>query len=99
MAKLDGTSDPKQRLNMLYAIAGSGVQSEALLGISRKFLSDSDPGIQRAAVDAVGATGTRPEVVRIMSDLVVSPSASPEVKRRAQAIVAAGERSSGNQNH
>jgi hypothetical protein len=42
-AKLDNAPDAKQRLNMLYAIGGSGVQSEALLGSSRKFLSDSDP--------------------------------------------------------
>jgi hypothetical protein len=47
-AKLDNAPDAKQRLNMLYAIGGSGVQSEALFGSSRKFLSDSNPDVQRA---------------------------------------------------
>jgi hypothetical protein len=44
-AKLDNAPDAKHSLNMLYAIGGSGVQSEALLASSRKFLSDSDPDV------------------------------------------------------
>jgi HEAT repeat protein len=84
---------------MLYAIGGSGVQSEALLGSSRKFLSDSDPDVQRAAFQAVAATGTKAEVARIMGDVAASPSSSLEAKKRAQLILASQQASPPNQAH
>jgi HEAT repeat protein len=87
-AKLDSAPEGKQRLNVLFAIAGSRVQSEALFGSSRKFLSDADPDVQRAAFQAVAATGTKAEVAGIMRDVAASPSYSPEAKRQAKMILA-----------
>jgi hypothetical protein len=98
-AKLDNAPDTKQRLNMLYAIGGSGVQSEALLGSSRKFLSASDLAVQRAAFQAVVATGTKVEVEEIMRDVAASPSSSPEAKKWAQIILSRQQASPVNQNH
>jgi HEAT repeat protein len=98
-AKLDKAPDARQRLNMLYAIGGSGVQSEALLGSSRKFLSDADPDVQRAAFQAIAATGTKAEVARIMGAVAASPSSSPEAKKRAQLILAGQQAPPPNQAH
>ena len=86
-ARLDNAADAGQRRNMLRAIGGSGVQSEALLGSSKKFLSDPDPDLQRAAFDAVAATGTKGEVAKIMSDIAASPSSSRAAKNQAQTIL------------
>jgi hypothetical protein len=98
-AKLDNATDAKQRLNMLYAIGGSGVQSESLLGSSRKFLSDSDPAVQRAAFQAVVATGTKAEVAGVMRDVAASPSSPPEAKKWAQMILARQQSSPVHQDH
>ena len=93
-AKLDNAPDAKQRLNMLYAIAGSGVQSEALLASSRKYLFDTDPDVQRAALQAVAATGTKAEVAGIMGNVAASPLSSPEAKKQARMILATQQASS-----
>ena len=98
-AKLDNTPDAKQRLNILYAIGGSGVQSEVLLGSTRKYLLDSDPDVQRAAFQAVAATGTKAEVAGIMGDVAASPSSSPEAKKRAQLILASQQAPTPNPAH
>jgi hypothetical protein len=98
-AKLDNASDAKHSLNMLYAIGGSGVQSETLLASSRKFLSDSDPDVQRAAFQAVAATGTKAQVEGIMGDVAASPSSPPEAKKRAQAILAQLQTTQDKQDH
>ena len=98
-AKLDNAPDAKHRLNMLYAIGGSGVQSETLLASSRKSLSDSDPDVQRAAFQAVAATGTKAQVQGIMGDVAASPSSRPEAKKRAQAILAQLQTTQDKQDH
>jgi HEAT repeat protein len=98
-AKLDNAPDEKQRLNLLYAIAGSGVQSAALLESSRKFLVDSDPQVQSAAFQAVSATGTKAEVAEIMGDVAASPSSSPQAKKTARLLLGRQQPSLAGQNH
>jgi hypothetical protein len=72
---------------MLYAINDSPAKSDSLFEASKRFLSASDAAIQRAAIDAVAATGNKPQVVAIMGDLATSSSAAPQTKQHAQKVL------------
>lgn len=85
---LEEAPDAKHRLNMLYAISGSRVPSEALFETSRKYLYDSDPRVQQEAINAVTATATdKSKVVTVMQNLAGSASATMQQKKHAEAIL------------
>jgi hypothetical protein len=85
---LEEASDAKHRLNILYAISGSKVPSDTLFQASQRYLDDSDPGVQHAAIDAVVATGAdKSKVISVMQNLEDSSSASVQQKKHAEAVL------------
>jgi HEAT repeat protein len=85
---LESAPDAKHRLNLLYAISGSGVPSETLFESSQRYINDADPDVQQAAIDAVGVTGTdKDKVIVLMQNLKQSPTANADQKRHAEAVL------------
>lgn len=86
---LTSAPDAQHRLNILYAISGSNVPSDTLLQASQRYVSDSDPDVQSAAIDAVASAGSKdtPQVASVMQNISASSSANPETKEHAQAIL------------
>jgi hypothetical protein len=85
---LEEAPDAKHRLNILYAISGTGVPSDILFAASQKYMYDPDTNVQHEAINAVAATGTdRSKVITVMQNLAGSSSAGVEQKKHAQAIL------------
>lgn len=85
---LKTASDPQRRLNMLYAISGSGVHSDPLFVASQEFIADSDQDVQHAAIDAVATTGKDPQrVIGVMQSIANSASTTSQSKQHAEAIL------------
>ena len=85
---LAAAPDSKHKLNLLYAIGGSGVPSDSLFQASQGYIFDSDPEIQQAAIDAVAATATdKSKVLTLMQNLEDSPIVNSQAKRHAQAVI------------
>jgi hypothetical protein len=82
------TPDSRVKLNLLSAIRGSGVTSDALFESSRKFLSDPAPEIQIAAIKAMATTSTdKSQAVSVIKNFANTSSISLEVKRQAQGVI------------
>jgi hypothetical protein len=84
---LENAPDAKHRQNILYAISGSKVPSDALFQVSQKYIDDPSPTVQHAAIDAVAATGDKSKVATVMQNLEGSSSASIEQKKHAEAVL------------
>jgi hypothetical protein len=86
--ELVSAPDANHRLNMLYAIGGSGVQSDQLFEASRQYLSDSNSDVQNAAFQAVAATSTdHAKLLSVMENVVYGTEASPNLKRQAKGML------------
>ena len=82
---LQSAPDAKHRLNMLYAISGSGVRSEEVFQATRQVVNDSDPQVQQAALDAlVKSSPDQSQAVSALQNLQGSPTASALTKKLAE---------------
>lgn len=85
---LDDAPDAQHRLNMLYAIGGAEVPSDTLFQAVQKYLYDSDPEIQTAAIEAVGATATDKARAKIViQNLLGSPTLKWEQRMHAKGVL------------
>ena len=79
---LQSAPDAKHRLNMLYAISGSGTRSDQLFQATRQVVNDPDPEVQQAALDAlVKSAPDQAQAVSALQNLQGSPTASPLTKK------------------
>ena len=82
------TSDPKQKLNLLYAIAGSSTQSRLLFDASQRMLFDADAEVQQNAIEAMAASAPdKAELLATMHTIAESPVSSKEVKMHARSVI------------
>lgn len=82
---LDSAPDAKYRLNILYAITGTRVRSDALFEGVRKYLLDPDTDVQIEAINAVAATAKDHDTAAsAIQGVVDAPNATKEQKLRAR---------------
>jgi hypothetical protein len=82
---LEGAPDAKHRLNMLYAISGSRIQSDAVFQATRQVVDDPDPDVQHAALDALVASAPdQSQAISALQNLQGSPEASALTKKLAK---------------
>jgi hypothetical protein len=85
---LSSAPDAKHRVNLLYAISGSGTHSDPVFRSARQALNDPDEGVQRAALDAlVKSSSDRFAVATALQNVQESASMSATNKKRAQALL------------
>lgn len=85
---LKNAPDAKHRLNMLYAISGSGTRSDELFQATRQVVNDPDPQVQRAALDAlVKSAPDQSQAISALQNLQGSPTANATTKKFAEAYL------------
>jgi len=85
---LESAPDAKHRLNLLYAIRGSGTRSDVVFQATRQMVDDPDPDVQRASLDAlVKSAPDQSQAVSALQNLQGSPTASAMTKKFAEAYL------------
>lgn len=80
--------DSAHRVNMLYAISGSRISSNALFQASSELLSDEDADVQEEAINAMVASSPSKSLLSSGLDRINSlPNASAASKRHARLIL------------
>lgn len=84
---LRAAPDSNHKINLLYAIRGSRIKSDAIFDASRECLYDPNPDVQNAAVSAVAASGNDSAVINVMENFEDSSSINQQTRLHVKAVL------------
>jgi HEAT repeat protein len=85
---LSNAPDAKHKVNLLYAITGSGTHSDVVFQSTKQALNDPDANVQQAALHALVKTGPDKSSVTVaLQNVQSSTSANAATKQRAQSLL------------
>lgn len=82
---LKGTVDPKQQLNLLYAIGGAQKKSNVLFEAVQHLAYSDTADLQLASIDALVATSSNPaQAIKVLNSIVSARSTTPNTRAYAE---------------